>query len=234
MTKKPARTISGGTRHYQSFSKAGTEPVDWPSVCKDSEGSPSHELACPGMEHFTRGVQPWAPPLWDGENTWWAVGVVMWGWNPGEARKEGSPGCFEACIADLGWGDPAASLAWSPPTAENPQPCRNCYHVPPRITRRISPPFSPPADVLWLRFRKITTPILDTVDRSSSGTRSKEGICHALIKTNFPCPHSHVDCRVKNCPVSINTGRLCCHCALRVMETSPTPIYLYILQFVVY
>lgn len=199
----------------------------------DSEGSPSHELACPCREHHTRGLQPWAPALWGGESTRWAAGVALRGWNPGEVKKKGSSGCFEGGTAELGWG-PAVCLAWSPPTADNSEPCGSCYHLPPRITRRIPPPFSPPADVLWLRFRKITTPILDKVDRSSSGTRSKEGIFHALIKTNFPCTQNHLDCRVRNCPVSVCTGRLCCHCALRVMVTSPTLIYLYILWFVIY
>lgn len=155
-------------------------------------------------------------------------GQQVWACNPGEVKKEGSSGCFEGGAAELGWA-PAACLAWSPPTADNSEPCGSCYHQPPWITRRISPPFSPPADVLWLRFRKITTPILDTVDRSSRGTRSKEWICHALIKTNFPCTLNPMGCRVRNCPVSVSTARLGCHCALRVMATSPTPTYLYIL-----
>lgn len=219
------RTISGGTRHYQSFCKAGTEPVAWPCLCRDSEGSPRHELVYPRTQHHTRGLRPRAPPLWDVESTWWAVGVVVWGWNPGEARKEGSTGCFEDDIAEQGWV-PAACLAWSPPTAENPHPCRSCYHPLPPITCRNSPPFSPSADVLWLRFRKITTPILDTVDTSFSGTRSEEGICHALIKANFPCTQSLMDCRARNNhPVSINTGRLCCHCA---EGDGNIPIYTYI------
>lgn len=221
-TKKFTGTISGGTRHYQSFSKAGTEPVAWPCLCRESGGSPSHELVCPCMENHTRGLQPWAPPLWGGEKVWWR------GWNPGEERKAGTPGCFGGGIAELGWAL-SAGLVWSPPTADSPEPRRSFYQLSPWITRRIPPPFSPPADVLWLGFRKIATPILDTVERSSSGTRSKEGICHALIKTNFPCTQSHIDCRVRNCPVWFDTGRLCCHCAPRVMVTSPTLIYLYIL-----
>lgn len=112
-------------------------------------------------------------------------GVGMKPWRGEEGRQ---PRQFWRwhCWAGLGWA-PAPGLAWPPPTADNPEPCGSCYHLPPWTTRRISPPFSPPADVLWLTFRKITTPILDTADRSSSGTRSKEVIWHALIKTNFPC-----------------------------------------------
>lgn len=159
--RQQKNSISGLTRHYQSFSKAGPEPVAWPCLCRDSEGSPSLEGVHPCVEHHRRGLQPRAPPLRDGESTWWAGGVVVWGWNPGELRKEGSPGCFEGGVAELGWA-PAAGLAWSPPTAGKPEPCGSCYHLPPWIICRISPPFSPPADVLWLRFRKITTPILDT------------------------------------------------------------------------
>lgn len=160
------------------------------------------------------------------EHTAGSRSAVAWGWNPGDTRKEASTGCFEGCIAELGW-DPAARLAWSPPTVESPQPWRSCYHLSPPIIHRNSPPFSSPAAVLWLRLRKITTHLLDMVDTSSSGTKSKEGICHVLIKSNFLYMHSHVNCQARNCPVSLKTCRLRCHCAQGAMVTSTTPIYLY-------
>lgn len=141
-------------------------------------------------------------------------------------RKEARTCCFEGGIADLGW-DPAACLAWPLPMAESRQPWRSCFHLSLPIMRRNSPPFSSPADVLWLRLRKITTPHLETVDTSSSGTKSREGICHALIKAIFPCTQSHVKCWTRNCPVSLNTCRLHCLCAQGAMVTSATPIHLY-------
>lgn len=63
--------------------------------------------------------------------------------------------------------------------------------------------------------------------RSSSGTRSKQGICHALIKTNFLCTQSHMDCRVRNSPVSISTGRVLPLCPESDGDISYTNISLY-------
>lgn len=178
---------------------AGSQHPD-PVFAATRKGSPSCELVSLCMECCRNGLQPRAPPLW---HRWRMAGsryVVAWGWR--DMGKEASTGCFEAGIAELGW-DPAARLALSPPTAESPQPWRSCYHPSPPITCRNSPPFGSPADVSWLRLRKITTPLLDMPDTSSSGTKSEEGICSVLIKSNFPCTHSHVNCRARNCPASL-------------------------------
>lgn len=138
-----------------------------------------------------RGFQPRPSPPWDGQSTRLAAGLQWHGGEIPEIRgKKAAQAVLKVVgIAELGW-DPAARLAGSPPMVGSPQPWRSCYHPSPPITHRNSPPFSSPADVLWLRLRKITTPLLDTADASSSGTKSKEEISHVLIKSNFPCTPS--------------------------------------------
>lgn len=39
-TRKFTGTFSGGTRYYQSFPKASTEPAPWPCLCRGSETKP--------------------------------------------------------------------------------------------------------------------------------------------------------------------------------------------------
>lgn len=39
-TKKFTGTVSGGIRHYQSFTKANTEPAPWLCLCRDSGWKP--------------------------------------------------------------------------------------------------------------------------------------------------------------------------------------------------
>lgn len=180
-------------------------------------GQPAYGLLSEGSPAISSFTVGWV------EHTAGKRSALVWGWYPGDVRKEASTAWFEGGIVELGW-DPAARWVWSPPTVERPQPWRSCYHPSPPITCRNSPPFSSPADVLWLRLRKITTPILDT---SSSGTESEKGICHILIKSNFPYTHSYTICQAGNCPVSFNTCSLCCHCAQGAVATSTTPIYIY-------
>lgn len=180
MTKKFTGTVSAGTRRYQSFSKASTGPAPWPCLCRDSEGKPKLRAGQPVHGELREG----SPAVSSSTVGWVELlagsrSAVAWGWNPGDGRREASTGCFEGGVAELGW-DPAARLAWSPPTAESPQPWRSCYDPSPPVTRRNSPPFGSPADVLWLRLRKITTPLLDTVDIFQ--WHKKQG-------RNLPCPY---------------------------------------------
>lgn len=123
-----------------------------------------------GTPSSRAGVQPRAPPPRDGQQQ----ACSDTGLKP--RRQEEQASCFEAAIAKLGW-DPAACWAPSPPTGDSPRCWRGRSHPSPPI---ICLPFGPPADVPWLRLRKITT--------SPPGRTGQIFQWHRKWRRNLPCP----------------------------------------------